>query len=365
MTDEHFAGAEVVAVRASRRRVGDPLSRQWSAPARPVRLETTTHQRGVVLENEYRPTRATSGASTQTQRTKNRCVQGARTLMKHVECALGPAEARMLRATPPWGLWAEGACAMKVFDATPGASCKDGAAIVAPEQSTSASAQPYASAGTSPESGVGTHTESPSRSPGGGEQPAAKTELEDGRGGAQSAHSIGIAEGSGEANGTRTAELTDAASPWYRRPGSLIAAAALTAGVGIVVSGPGEPGTAPGRTTVTSTPWSASFSLIATDIWEPPSPEPPPVAPPPPAAPAPAAPAWTPAWTPAREPPAAVPAPPPPPPPPELVLRYDAPVAVVVSITNNANQPAVGCVFGAVPVKGFAMVNPRQTLISP
>ena len=193
---------------------------------------------------------------------------------------------------------------MKVFDATPGASCKDGAAIVAPEQSTPASAQPDASAGTSPESGVGTHTESPSRSPGGGEQPAAKTELDDGRGGAESAHSIGIAEGSGEANGTRTAELTDAASPWYRRPGILIAAAALIAGVGIVVSGPGEPGTAPGRTTGTSTPWSASFSLIATDFWEP---EPPPVAPPPPAAPAPAAPAWTPAWTPAWEPPAAVP----------------------------------------------------------
>ena len=208
---------------------------------------------------------------------------------------------------------------MKVFDATPGASCKDGAAIVAPEQSTPASAQPDASAGTSPESGVGTHTESPSRSPGGGEQPAAKTELDDGRGGAESAHSFGIAEGSGEANGTRTAELTDAASPWYRRPGILIAAAALIAGVGIVVSGPGEPGTAPGGTTGTSTPWSASFSLIATDFWEPP--------------PAPPArhpqrrhphrrqpqrrqpPRGTPRATPAWDPPAVVPAPPPPPPP--------------------------------------------------
>ena len=244
---------------------------------------------------------------------------------------------------------------MKVFDATPGASCKDGAAIVAPEQSTSATAQPYASAGTSPESGVGTHTESPSRSPGGGEPPAAKTELDDGRGGAESAHSFGIAEGSGEANGTRTAELTDAASPWYRRPGILIAAAALIAEVGIVVSGAGEPGTAPGGTTGTSTPWSASFSLIATG-WIP-TPEPPPAAPPP--APPPAAappPPEPPAWEPpAWEPPQAVlPPPPPPPPPPELVLRQDDPLTVFVSITNNANKPAVGCLYRTAPVAGPA-----------
>ena len=113
---------------------------------------------------------------------------------------------------------------------------------------------------------------------------AAKAELDDGHGGAESAHSIGIAEGSGEANGTRTAERTDAASPWYRRPGILIAAAALIAEVGIVVSGAGEPGTAPDGTTGTSTPWSASFSLIATG-WIP-TPEPPPAAPPPPPPPA-------------------------------------------------------------------------------
>jgi len=43
---------------------------------------------------------------------------------------------------------------------------------------------------------------------------------------------------------TRTAEPTDAGSSWYRRPGILIAAAALVAGAGIVVSGPREPGTA-------------------------------------------------------------------------------------------------------------------------
>ena len=60
--------------------------------------------------------------------------------------------------------------------------------------------------------------------------------------------------------------------PWYRRSGIGIAAAfaALIAGVGIIAAGPGEPGTAPGGTTGTSSPWSASFSLIATDIWEPP-----------------------------------------------------------------------------------------------
>jgi hypothetical protein len=247
---------------------------------------------------------------------------------------------------------------MTVFDATAGASGKDGAAIVAPEQSTPASAKPDASAGTSPASGVGTHTESPSTSPGGGEPPAAKTELDDGHGGAESAHSLGIAERSGAANGTPTAELTDAASPWYRRPGILIAAAALIAEVGIVVSGPGAPGTAPGDTTGTSTRWSTSFSLMTTGWWEPPPPAPP--APPPAAAPPAAEPlapaprrAATPAWEPpAWEPPAAVP--PPPPPPPELVLRYDEPgTAAFVSIKNN-DKPAVGCMLRSVPVAGIA-----------
>ena len=258
---------------------------------------------------------------------------------------------------------------MKVFDATAGASGKDGAAIVAPEQSTPASAKPDASAGTSPESGVGTHTESPSRSPGGGEPPAAKTELDDGHGGAESAHSIGIAEGSGEANGTRTAELTDAASPWYRRPGILIAAAALIAEVGIVVSGPGEPGTAPGGTTGTSTPWSASFSLIATtEFWVPPPP--PPAAPPaaaPPAAPRPSA-----GTPPCGTPPGATPG-----------VRTPSvrtptggtaassaaaagvkvrrpPGTAFVSIANN-DKPAVGCMYRSVAVAGTAtMVNYRR-----
>ena len=176
----------------------------------------------------------------------------------------------------------------------------------------------------------------------------------------RSAHSIGIAEGSGEAKSTRTrtAELTNAASPVAtgdafnrastaavdaasrigmappakgppkppanatrrigvpppaapravpRRPrarsGSGTAApavvpaprhshcgcvAALIAAVGIIVSGPGEPGTAPGGTTGTSTPWSASFSLIATGWWTP-DPTAPPAAPPPAAAAPPAA----------------------------------------------------------------------------
>ena len=264
---------------------------------------------------------------------------------------------------------------MNVFDATAGASGKDGAAIVAPEQSTPACAKPDASAGTSPESGVGTHTESPSRSPGGGEPPAAKTELDDGHGGAGSAHSIGIAEGSGEANGTRTAELTNAASPWYRRPGILIAAAALIAAVGIVVSGPGEPGTAPGGTTGTSTPWSPSFSLIATTGWwvPPPAPHPrrhpqrrhpqrrhPAVRHPARAAP----PAYEP---PAYEPPQAAPQPPPPPPPPQLVLRFDNPLtAAFVSITNN-DKPAVGCVCKSVAVAGTRHLHQLQrgTTISP
>ncbi|HTX98116.1 MAG TPA: hypothetical protein VME67_26755, partial [Mycobacterium sp.] len=71
--------------------------------------------------------------------------------------------------------------------------------------------------------------------------------------------------------------------PWYRRPGVLIAAAALISAVGIIVSGPGEPGTAPGGATGTSTQWSASFSLIGTGWWTP-DPTAPPAAAPLPAA---------------------------------------------------------------------------------
>ena len=253
----------------------------------------------------------------------------------------------------------------------------------------------------------------------------------------RSAHSIGIAEGSGEANGTRTAELTNAASPvatgdafnrastaavdaasrigmappakgppkppanatrrigvpppaapepppadhelgpgqalppppWYRRSGILIAAAALIAAVGIIVSGPGEPGTAPGGTTGTSTPWSASFSLIATGWWTP-DPTAPPAAPPPAAAPSGAEPpaAWAPpaagpgtAAPPVAEPPVAAP---PPPPPSELVLeRSDDPLTDFVSITNNANKPAVGCVVRAVPVAGPATATGPQGVL--
>jgi hypothetical protein len=133
--------------------------------------------------------------------------------------------------------------------------------------------------------------------------------------------------------------------PWYRRSGIRIsvAFAALIAGVGIVVAGPGEPGTAPGGTTGTSTPWSASFSLIATDIWEPP-PAPPPAAPAPP-------PEDPPAPAPRRAaPPEAAP---PPPPPSELVLRIDN-TGNYVSITNNANKPAVNCVIRGVGVARVA-----------
>ena len=133
--------------------------------------------------------------------------------------------------------------------------------------------------------------------------------------------------------------------PWYRRPGILAAAAiaALIAEVGIFASGPGEPGT--GGTTGTGTPWSASFSLIATD-YSTPDPTAPTAArrtdAPPPAAP------------PAAVPPSAAP---PPPPPPELNLWYGDPrpngIPAFVSITNNADKPAVGCVYTAVAVAGL------------
>jgi hypothetical protein len=130
-----------------------------------------------------------------------------------------------------------------------------------------------------------------------------------------------------------------ATPPRYRRPGVLIAASALTAAVGIIMSGSGEPGTAPGGATGTSTPWSARFSLIATGWWTPDSTAPP-AAEPQVAAPHRAA------------PPAAVP---PPPPPPELKLRQDHSLAAAfVSITNNADKPAVGCVYRSVAVGGRA-----------
>jgi hypothetical protein len=175
----------------------------------------------------------------------------------------------------------------------------------------------------------------------------AKAELDDGHGGAESAQR------------------------WYRRPGILIAAAALTAEVGIVVSGAGGPGTAPDGTTRTSTPWSASFSLIATG-WIP-TPEPPPAPPPPPpppvaAPPPPDPPAAEPAVqaprrvaTPVWEPPeVVVPAPPPPPPPPQLVFRFDTPGTATVSITNH-DKPAVGCMLTSVAVAGTAtMINYRR-----
>ena len=144
--------------------------------------------------------------------------------------------------------------------------------------------------------------------------------------------------------------------PRYRRTGVLIAASALTAAVGIIMSGSEEPGTAPGGTTGTSTPWSSRFSLIATGWWTPDSTAPPAAEPPaaaqehPPAAPQVAAPQVA---APHRAaPPAAVP---PPPPPPELKLRQDHSLAAAfVSITNNADKPAVGCVYGSVAVAGRA-----------
>jgi hypothetical protein len=150
--------------------------------------------------------------------------------------------------------------------------------------------------------------------------------------------------------------------PRYRRPGVLIAASALIAAVGIIMSGAGEPGTAPGGTTATSTPWSARFSLIATGWWTP-DPTAPPAAEPPAAAPA-HPPAEPPAAAPQvaaphmAAPPAAVP---PPPPPPELKLRQDHSLAAAfVSITNNADKPAVGCVYRSVGGGGGGPPKPRS-----
>jgi Protein of unknown function (DUF2510) len=126
--------------------------------------------------------------------------------------------------------------------------------------------------------------------------------------------------------------------PWYRRPGILRAAAfaALIAEVAITVSGPGDPGTAPGSTTAASTPWSASFSLISTGWWTP-------------------DPTASPPAEHQTEPPAAAPraVAQPPPPPSQLIFRHE-PLTAIVSITNNANRPAVGCVYRSVAVAGEA-----------
>jgi hypothetical protein len=142
--------------------------------------------------------------------------------------------------------------------------------------------------------------------------------------------------------------------PWHRRPGMVIAAAAVVAAVGIILRGPGEPGNAPGGLTGTNAPSSASFSLIATGWWTP-DPTAPPVAEPPAAASPEVAPAQAvppPAAPRTAPPPVAAP---PPPPPSELVVRVDN-TGNYVSITNNANKPAVGCVYRAVAVAGEATI---------
>lgn len=144
-----------------------------------------------------------------------------------------------------------------------------------------------------------------------------------------------------------------APSPRYGSPGILIAAAALIAAVGIVMSGAEEPETAPVGTIGTSAPWSATFSLIATGWWTP-DPTAPPAAPPAPAphtaAPPAAAPQVEAPHT--AAPPAAVP---PPPAPPELKLRQDHSLAAAfVSITNNADKPEVACLYRSVAVAGTA-----------
>jgi hypothetical protein len=134
-------------------------------------------------------------------------------------------------------------------------------------------------------------------------------------------------------------------SLWYRYRGILVAAAfaALIAEVGIVMSAPGEPGTAPGGSAATSTLWSTSFSLVATDEFTP-DPNGPP-APIPAPAPAPQA--------------GPAPAPAPAPPPPSELLFHFGPgrpdgISGFASITNNANKPPVGCVYHAVATAGTA-----------
>jgi hypothetical protein len=109
------------------------------------------------------------------------------------------------------------------------------------------------------------------------------------------------------------------------------------------VFGPGDLSTASDGTTGTSTPSSASFSLVATGWWTP-DPTAPPAAEHQTAPPA-AAPRAAPA-------PAVAPQPPP---PSELVFRHE-PLTAVVSITHNANKPAVGCVYRSVAVAGGANV---------
>jgi len=145
---------------------------------------------------------------------------------------------------------------------------------------------------------------------------------------------------------SRQTPLPVVSPPWYRRPGIFIAAAALIVEVGITVSGPGDPGTPPGGATGTSTAWSASFSLITTG-WLTPDPVAPPAAEAPPAEHQIAPPAAAPRTVP---PPAMAP---PPPLPSELVFRHE-PLTAIVSITNNANKPAVGCVYRSVAVAGQA-----------
>jgi hypothetical protein len=132
---------------------------------------------------------------------------------------------------------------------------------------------------------------------------------------------------------------------WHRRRGVLAAAAlaALTAGVGITMSAPEEPGTAPYGKAATGTLWSASFSLVATDDFTP-DPNGPP------------APIQSPASAPQAGP--APQAAPPPPPPSELLFHFGAGrpdgIPGFASITNNAGKPPVGCMYHAVAVAGTA-----------
>lgn len=138
-------------------------------------------------------------------------------------------------------------------------------------------------------------------------------------------------------------------SSWYRRPGVIVASAAIAAGVSIALLGPSD------RDPVTidaATPratLSMEYILLTDDPW---APDPPPPPPPPPAPAAP--PAYDP---PAPKPyvPAYVPPPPPPPPPPQLTMRLDNPIsAAFVSMANAPAGSTVGCRMNTVATSGTA-----------
>lgn len=141
-------------------------------------------------------------------------------------------------------------------------------------------------------------------------------------------------------------------SSWYRRPGVLVASAAIAAGVSIAVLAPSDRDAVQIDAASSHPTMSMQYILVTDDPWAP-DPVPPPA--PPPAAPA------TPRAQPAYDPPARkpyVPPPPPsppPPPPPQVSLRLDNPItAAFVSMANVPPGSAVGCRMTTVGLSGVA-----------